>query len=256
MAYANSGGVNIHYTEAGAGEAILFCHGVGGNGAAWWQQVGAFSGQYRCIAMDHRGFGRSPCGPEQFDVAAFGDDAIAVLDAAGVESAHVVCQSMGGWTGVQMALRHPQRVKSLVLCGTIGGFNLKSGLLAAETVHQRVASGTASSIALAADYPDKCPAGAFLYAEISAFNTCLGAINPVPKLVAPSVLVPLEAAGELAMPILVVAGRNDLIWAPEVLKELTGYFRAASYVELDAGHSPYFEVPEAFNQTLKHFLAA
>ena len=127
MPFAKSD-VEIYYNELGEGDAILFCHGGGGNAASWWRQVGAFSANYRCVALDHRGYGRSRCTPEQFQVSEYGADAIAVLDAAGVESAHFVCQSMGGWAGVQAALHHPKRIRSLVLCGTIGGVALTSGI--------------------------------------------------------------------------------------------------------------------------------
>ena len=53
--------VPLYYTEAGAGEPILFCHGAGGNAASWFNQFGEFAGDYRCIAYDCRGFGRSTC---------------------------------------------------------------------------------------------------------------------------------------------------------------------------------------------------
>ena len=96
--------VEIHYTSWGSDdECVFFCHGAGGNRASWWQQIGAFQSSYRCLAHDHRGFGLSACDLAQFDPRRFADDAVAVMDDAGIARAHFVCQSMGGWTGVRMA---------------------------------------------------------------------------------------------------------------------------------------------------------
>ena len=59
--------VDLYYTEAGEGETILFCHGAASNAATWFNQVGAFSKNYHCVAYDCRGFGRSVCTEEEFD---------------------------------------------------------------------------------------------------------------------------------------------------------------------------------------------
>ena len=80
--------VEIYFVDEGAGpQAVLFCHGAGGNSTSWWQQIPEFALRYRCLAHDHRSFGRSRCPLDRFDVNAFADDACAVLDAAGVDRA-------------------------------------------------------------------------------------------------------------------------------------------------------------------------
>lgn len=247
--------VDLYYTVRGDGaEALFFCHGAGGNSTSWWQQIGTFAPRYRCLAHDHRGFGRSHCDPDRFAVTEFVDDAIAVMDAAGVERAHLVCQSMGGWTGVGLALAHPERVASLVLSDTIGGFALASGLDSIRSMGERAAAAGAVSPALGADYHRRDPAGAFLYLELSAFNSDLERLDLFRRLFAPQALVALERATALTMPLLVVAGRGDLIWPPAVLRELADRLPGAGFVEVDAGHSPYFENPGAFNEALGGFL--
>jgi 3-oxoadipate enol-lactonase len=249
--------VAIYYVERGpddAAETLLFCHGAGGNAASWWQQLPEFARDYRCIAFDHRGFGRSPCAPEAFRIEAFADDALAVLDAADAERVHLVCQSMGGWTGVRLALAHPQRVASLTLADTIGGFALPSGLESMADMAERAATAGALTPALAADFHITDPNAAFLYEELSAFNMDLGVLGLGRKLTDPDVLLPVARAAELRLPVLVVSGRHDLIWPPAVLHELAGLFPDARIVELDAGHSAYFENPLAFNNALRTFL--
>ena len=248
--------VDIYYVQAGVPntEAIFFCHGAGGNSTSWWQQVPEFATSYRCLAHDHRGFGRSRCTGEQFVVGEFAGDVLAVMDAEGVESAHFVCQSMGGWTGVQVALNHPDRIRSLVLSDTIGGIALQSGVDSIVTMAERAERLGAISPALAPDYPRTNPPGTFLYTEISAFNTSFEDLLIFQKMFSTEGLVPLERARELGLPVLIFAGRNDIIWPPETLHELAGHISGARVVDIDSGHSPYFENPVAFNSALREFL--
>jgi 3-oxoadipate enol-lactonase len=254
MPYVNRD-IDIYYTDQGNGaETLFFCHGAGGNSTSWWQQMGAFAAGYRCLAHDHRAFGRSRCADAQFSVGEFADDVAAVMDDAGVQRAHFICQSMGGWTGVQMALAHPDRVASLVLSDTIGGFALPAGLDSARTMGQRAAAAGAVTPALAAHYHLVNPAGAFLYLELSAFNSDLERLGLFRHLFAPESLVSMDQAGTLTLPVLMVSGSKDLIWPPEVLRELYDHFPNARFVEIDAGHSPYFENPAAFNAAVATFL--
>lgn len=258
MPYVNRD-IDVYYVDTDpqhTGDTLFFCHGAGGNATSWWQQIGAFRDRYRCLAHDHRGFGRSRCTPSQFSVGAFADDALAVMDHAGVERVHLVCQSMGGWTGVQLALGHPDRVASLVLSDTIGGLALPTGIESTRTMAARARDAGAVSPALAADFHIRDPAAAFLYLELGAFNTSPEQLDLFRRLFAPEVLVDPARGAELAMPVLLVAGLHDLIWPPEVLRELAGHVPGARLVEVEAGHSPYFENPAAFNAALAAFLVS
>ena len=117
MPYATADdGTRIHYKARGDGEAILFIHEYGGDERSWAPQVKALRKAYRCIVMAARGYKPSDI-PD--DAAAYGfeiacEDARAVLDAAKVKKAHVVGLSMGAYTGLMLALRHPDRMLSLV----------------------------------------------------------------------------------------------------------------------------------------------
>jgi 3-oxoadipate enol-lactonase len=100
------------------GEPLLLVQGLGADRRGWIMQRRALAGRYRCIAFDNRGVGRSgvPTGP--YDLEVMAADAVAVLDATGYESAHVMGASMGGVIAQIMAVRHPERVRSLVLACT------------------------------------------------------------------------------------------------------------------------------------------
>ena len=86
----------------------VLAHGAGGNAAIWWQQIPALrDAGYRVITFDHRGFGRSTAGTAELNE--FPDDLLAILEREQIERFSLVCQSMGGWTGMQTALRVPER---------------------------------------------------------------------------------------------------------------------------------------------------
>ncbi len=113
-------GTKIHYQRFGKadGEPLLLIQGLGADSGSWLLQRFPFGASYRCIAPDNRGAGRSdvPDGPYDLEVMAL--DLLAVLDAEGIESAHVVGVSMGGILAQVLAVRYPHRVRSLVLSCT------------------------------------------------------------------------------------------------------------------------------------------
>lgn len=244
--------VNLYYTEAGEGEAILFCHGAAGNAASWFNQFGAFARDHRCIAYDCRGFGRSVCTAAEFDASKFAADAVTVLDHLDVASASFVCQSMGGWTGVRAALDYPDRVDKLVLSDSIGGIALASGVESFRKYHEGSA-GPGASIA-ASGFAHKDPAGAFLYRQLSDFNHLPSGVVHA-EMFDEAKLVSIERARTITRPILVVSGRDDVIWPPAVLEELARLLPSAERFEIDSGHSPHLENPDAFNRALREFLA-
>ena len=115
MATIESHGATISYEVHGSGPAIVFAHGAGGNTLSWWQQVPFFARNYRVVLFDHRGFGRLRCPSTLMPPRFFPADLTAILNAEGMTSAALVCQSMGGYTGLPFALAHPERVSALVL---------------------------------------------------------------------------------------------------------------------------------------------
>jgi pimeloyl-ACP methyl ester carboxylesterase len=98
--------------------------GLGMNATGWWRTIPALSA-FRVLSFDNRGVGRSDRPPGPYTVTEMADDAVSVLDAAGVDRAHVYGISLGGMIAQEVALRHPSRVDALVLgATTAGGANL------------------------------------------------------------------------------------------------------------------------------------
>jgi 3-oxoadipate enol-lactonase len=115
-----SDGIRVFYQVSGRadGEPLLLVQGLGQDHNGWLLQRFPFGARYRCIAPDNRGVGRSdkPAGP--YDLEQMSEDLVRVLDDAGVERAHVAGVSMGGILAQILAVRHPERVRSLVLACT------------------------------------------------------------------------------------------------------------------------------------------
>jgi pimeloyl-ACP methyl ester carboxylesterase len=115
-------GARMYWEEHGAGDPLLLIMGLGAT-LEWWDRVTpTLAARYRTILFDNRGVGRSDVPPGPYSIPEMADDAVAVLDAAGVTSAHVFGASMGGMIAQEVALRHPGRVRSLILgCTACGG---------------------------------------------------------------------------------------------------------------------------------------
>ena len=113
-------GTRIHYEVTGKSGAtpVLMIQGLGASKNAWNLQRIAMATRFRIISFDNRGAGRSDKPTEPFTLEQMADDAIAVLDAAGIETAHVVGASMGGVISQIVAVKYPHRVRSLTLVCT------------------------------------------------------------------------------------------------------------------------------------------
>jgi 3-oxoadipate enol-lactonase len=113
-------GTRLYYVDAGRPdrEPVLLVQGLGVDHRGWILQRPRFQRRYRCLLPDNRGVGRSdrPSGP--YDLEVMAADLVAVLDHAGIDSAHVVGASMGGVLAQILAVRHPERVRSLTLACT------------------------------------------------------------------------------------------------------------------------------------------
>jgi 3-oxoadipate enol-lactonase len=116
------GDINIYYESHGDGEALLLIMGYGAYSGHWTPVIPNFSRQYRVIVFDNRGTGRSDKPNMPYTIKMMADDARGLLDAIGIESAHVLGESMGGMIAQELALNYPDRVKSLILgCTFCGG---------------------------------------------------------------------------------------------------------------------------------------
>ncbi len=256
MAYVESHDCNIYYETWGEGDkALVFAHGMGGNAGIWYQQVAAFMGSYRIITFDHRYFARSGGDASLFRPECFPDDVMAIMDVEGVQSAVFVCQSMGGWTGSQMAIKDRDRIDGLLMSHTPGVFE-NAGVELNRPVNDIVSRPFAAlhSPAVADDFPEKNLSGAVLYAQISAFNGIDPAVIPR-GIGAANLGVDTATLTDYDLPTLFVTADKDVLFPADYITALAATVPGADCVNLgDAGHSSYFETPDAFNRELGKFL--
>ena len=118
MPYVHAGRVQLYYEEHGEGEPLLLLMGLAVPIEGWSRQTPYFSKRYRTIILDNRGIGRSSKPARPYSAAVMARDALHVLDHLRIDKAHLVGVSMGGMIALEMAARHPHRVKSAVLAAT------------------------------------------------------------------------------------------------------------------------------------------
>jgi 3-oxoadipate enol-lactonase len=240
-------GIELYYEVHGDGPAIVFAHGAGGNHLSWWQQAPVFARQYRCITFDHRGFGQSPDIPNGPGSQAFVEDLKQLLDHLEIERTSLVAQSMGGRTCLGFTLKYPGRVQALVMADTTGGF-ADARMAQLRTEGEAATTGpNPPPRTYARHFPQEQPAPAFLYEQIRALNP--------PRHETPASGPTAEQVRALQTPTLLIVGEHDVIAPPAVMKMFQTYIPHARLAEVGgAGHSVYFEKPEAFNRTVLEFL--
>jgi 3-oxoadipate enol-lactonase len=121
MSEAINGDVRLAYEERGSGEPLLLIHGLGYDRHGWGPLPDLLAKDFRVVLVDNRGVGESDAPEGPYTVAQLAEDAIAVLDAAGIERAHLFGVSLGGYIALELAISHPERLYKLVLASTAPG---------------------------------------------------------------------------------------------------------------------------------------
>jgi aminoacrylate hydrolase len=260
---------NVSYAIAGTGPAVLAIQGAGLIGHAWQPQVDGLSSQFRFITFDNCGIGGSNRGKAPLTIERMALDALAVMDAAGVDRVHLVGHSMGGLIAQHLALTHRERIKSLsLLCTFADGARATrlSGRMLLLAVRSRIGTrpmrrnGMLHMI-MPADYIRRQDSAALARDVGEIFGRDLA---DQPKIVyeqlrAMSRYSALARLGELSnIPTLVMSARHDPIAAPVLGREIASHISGAQFVEFDdASHAVTIQLPGKVNALLcDHLLKA
>ncbi|MGH7754197.1 MAG: alpha/beta fold hydrolase [Gemmatimonadales bacterium] len=253
MPFAEVNAARLYYEQHGGGPDLVFLHGAGGNHLSWWQQLPAFAKLYRCTVYDARGWGlsRGDMGVGRF---VLGTDLVALLDHLGIERAHIVAQSMGGRAVAGLTRLAPERVRSLVLCGTTAGATNDRVRELQDELRDERGDGGLREHALAPGFEEAHPERATLYRQINAINPPRprGFLGRPPATYRGSMHEPI---GGLGVPVLFVVGEHDLITSPAMIREAHALIPGSRFHEMKgAGHSAYFENANEWNAVVLDFL--
>ena len=256
-------GTPIAYEVTGSrdGPPLLMLQGLGVDHRGWALQRFAFGRRYRCLAVDNRGVGASAHAPRPFSLEQMASDAVAVLDAEGVPTAHVLGASMGGVVAQMLAVRHPQRVRSLVLACTACRHHDWRRELFAEWAAAVEAHGMG---ALGGEEGLRWLIGPRLHRRLGVWLNLMARLllQADPQNFAAQVHAILDASDELRFelaalraPALVITGSQDLMTPLGDAEELDELLVQARLVEIrGAGHALMAEQPNAFNRAVLAFL--
>jgi len=260
-------GVRLYYEETGSGAPIVFVHEFAGDYRTWELQVRHFSRRYRCIAYNARGYPPSDVPPdfERYSQQRARDDILSVLDGLGIQRAHVVGNSMGGFAALHFGMAYSPRALSLVVAGCGYGahpdqyrqFQEQSRALAKTMLEEGMPK-------LAATYGHgparlqlqaKDPRGFAEFVRCFSEHSALGSANTMLGYQArrPSLYDLTAEMARISAPLLIVAGdEDDATLEPGLLMKRT-IPTAGLAVLPNSGHMTNLEDPAGFNRLLEDF---
>jgi 3-oxoadipate enol-lactonase len=252
MPSIDASGTELHYLRAGEGDPMLLIQGMSATHLAWGRPfLGELEQSFECIVFDNRGMGRSGQAELPFTTADMAGDAIGLLDALGIESAHVVGISMGGMIAQELALAHPERIRTLTLGATYCG-GPKGTLMAPEDLQllgAAYASGERERVFRAMWEINLSPGFREDDSRFAAFAE-MGSALPAPQ---PVVLQQMRACaehrtserlGQISLPTLVIHGDVDRLLGPNNGREIAALLPGARLEMLKGiGHMFWWEQP-------------
>jgi pimeloyl-ACP methyl ester carboxylesterase len=256
------GDIRMHYMEAGEGEPLVLIMGLGGDHTAWGLQIPVFAREYRVIAFDNRGAGQTDQPDQPYTTRGMAADTVGLMDALGIERAHVAGASLGGMIAQELTLAHPDRVRTLQLHCTLARpspYLLALGRTwhAMRSTLSREAFTRAMMLWL---FTPETFAARPEFVE-SVVQTLLA--NPYP----PSLTGFTRQSGAVAMhdtldrlpriscPTLVTVGSADILVPPSFSQAIHARIPGGELAVIEgAAHGYFLEAPERFNAACLDFL--
>jgi 3-oxoadipate enol-lactonase len=249
--YAELDARRLSFVRRGSGEPLLLIMGMAGHVGLWSEPfLSDLERDFDIVAFDNRGIGQSTDVPGQWTIADLAEDAAAILDAVGWDTAHVMGISLGGMIAQELVLQHPERVRRLVLgCSYSGGAG--SSLLATGPLRMMEAanSGDAERAFRAGYEVNLSPAYVAEEANWSVFRRIAGSVVvPVPVVMRQAQAAFVHDAStrlpSVTAPTLVIAGTADQMLVPENSELIASLIPSARLLSFDGvGHLFWWERP-------------
>lgn len=260
MMKASVNGVSLHYEDEGAGTPLLLIHGFPLSSKIWRHQAEGLKGDFRVIAPDLRGFGRSEAPVAGYSMDVYADDMAGLLDHLRIESAVVCGMSMGGYVLLNMLDRYPERVRGACFMVTRSGADDEAGkarrsALAEEVLNSgvNVAAEAFAKILFAPETAVKRPE---IVAEVAGLMRGMKKEGVAGGLLAMKNRPDYrDSLARFGVPSLVLGGEQDQAIPVEESRSIAeGLPDAVLCLIPGAGHMVMMEQPEAVNSALKSFL--
>jgi pimeloyl-ACP methyl ester carboxylesterase len=252
----------LHVEREGSGEPLLWITGFAISSEIFSPVMASYATQFDCIRYDNRGAGRSPAPWRLTSIPELAGDAVRLLDALGLDSAHVYGLSMGGMIAQELAIRFPDRVRALVLGGTSHGG--PRAVLPSPRIAAALTSRSAPA-ALRAELVGRALfTPAFRKREPELVRTYLGLLGQhrtsarglVSHLTASTYHDTRARLGRIAAPTLVLHGAHDELTPPANARLLAAAIPDAELHLLPAGHAYLLEQPEQSHRLFSQWIAA
>nr|UXE46208.1 3-oxoadipate enol-lactonase 2 [uncultured bacterium] len=262
MERAQINGVELAYELLGSGTPIVMIHGAQGDQSMFSAMAKDFAGQYQVLTFDQRGSGLSEKPDMPYSMAMFADDTAALMDHVSISSAHIIGVSMGGMIAQEFVLRHPKKVRSLVLgCTTPGGSHAirasGSALSSAYSTQPMTAEERGKALAEAAftkGYLAQHPEIIATMIE-SRRNRPIDSIGFAHRMKAAGEHNTYDRLPEIHCPTLVITGKDDALISWENSRVLAERIKGADQVILEpAGHCFWLEQPEKSRTAIASFI--
>jgi 3-oxoadipate enol-lactonase len=251
-------GIDVHYTIEGEGPVVTFSHALGCNLSIWDEQARALGGRYRVLRYDARGHGQTTATSGPYTLEQLAEDLYGLLSGLGIADTHFVGISMGGMIGQVFALRHPQMVRSLVLCDTTSNYPPEALPAWEERILTVVARGMEPVVEptlqrwftgpFRKNHPD-------LMDRVRAMirgtppKGYVGCCHAIPR------INTTERLREVRCPALVIVGEEDRGTPVEMARVIASALPSAELAVIpSASHLSNMEQPGTFNRLLVAFL--
>ena len=253
-----SGGARpVGYEERGAGAPVVLLHPFPFARGIWSGLTDVLAARHRVIAVDGRGFGETPLGDQGYTIADLADDLAALLDDLGIERAAVLGMSMGGYTALAFAVRHPSRLTALILADTRAAADSEETRKARDGAIGRIratGSGPYLDGSLARLLSPAAPASLVAFLRARAETRAASLVAGIEAL-----RDRVDRTSELdgiSVPTLAVRGSVDQVTPADDMQQMADAIPGGTFVSIPgAGHLSHIEAPEAFERALTPFLA-